>query len=92
MSDAVHYPFPPGRAYPLNRCLYALKGDDEFRARYLADPEAAMKALGLSDEDRAAMRSGDRSALVALGGHPLLVFLAELRLRADRGQTAYEFF
>jgi len=91
-DDALHYPFPPARAYPLNRCLYALKSDDDFRARYLIDPDAAMQTLGLSDEDRVAMRSGDRGALVARGAHPYLVFMAELRLRADRGQTTYEFF
>jgi len=92
VSEAPHYPFPPARAYALNRCLYGLKGDDEFRVRYLADPEATMTALGMSEDDRAAMRSGDRQALVARGAHPLLVFLAELRLRAERGQTPYEYF
>jgi len=91
-DEDLHYPFPPARAYPLNRCLYGLKSDDEFRACYLANPETTMKELGLSEEDRAALRSGDRAALVARGAHPYLVFMAELRLKADRGQTTYEYF
>jgi hypothetical protein len=90
--EDLHYPFPPGRAYALNRCLYGLKSDNDFRARYLADPEATMKELGLSEEDRAALQSGDPAALVARGAHPYLVFMAELRLKADRRQTTYEYF
>ena len=33
MSGEAHYFFPPARALALNRCLYALKSDDDFRAR-----------------------------------------------------------
>ena len=54
MTD-THYFFPPARAYPLNRCLYLLKSDAGFRARFLADPEAAMGELGLDGETRAAL-------------------------------------
>ena len=88
----LHYAFPPARAYPLNRLLYGIKSDNDLRRRYLADPDAVMREVGLSPEDQAAMRSGERDALVALGAHPYLVFMAELRLKADRGQTKYEFF
>jgi hypothetical protein len=94
MTDehALHYRFPPARAYPLNRLLYAIKSENALRARYLADPDAVMQELGLSPDDQAAMRAGTRDALVARGAHPYLVFMAELRLKADRGQTSYEFF
>jgi hypothetical protein len=88
----LHYRFPPARAYPLNRLLYAIKSENALRARYLAEPDAVMQELGLSSEDQAAMRSGARDALVARGAHPYLVFMAELRLKADRGQTTYEYF
>ena len=40
-----HYFFPPARAYPLNRCLYLLKSDPGFCARYVADRERAMDEL-----------------------------------------------
>lgn len=51
-----------------------------------------MPELGLSGEHQAAMRSGDREKLVARGAHAYLIFMADLRLKADRGQTAYEYF
>jgi hypothetical protein len=92
MSDDPHYTFPPARAYPLNRCLYGIKADAAFRARYLADPVAVMTELGLSEADQAALRSGDRATLVARGAHAYLVFMADLRVKADRGQTTYEYF
>ncbi len=92
MSDEIHYRFPPARAYRLNRCLFGIKSDPAFRARYLADADAAMKEAGLSDEERAALAAGERDRLVALGAHPYLVFMADLRLRMERGTTAFEYF
>lgn len=74
------------------RCLYALKSDPAFRARYLADPGAAMAEMGLSETERAALAARDRNALVGLGAHPYLVFMADLRLRMDGGQATYECF
>ena len=93
MSDEheLHYAFPPARASPLNKLLYGLKSETPFRTRYLADPDTGMKELGLDAEDQAAMRSGARDVLVARGAHPYLVFMADLRLKAERGQTTYEF-
>ena len=87
-----HYFFPPARAYPLNRCLFLLKSDASFSARYVADREGAMDALGLDDETRAALRTFDRDRLVALGAHPYLVFMAGLRLKIEGQPTAFEYF
>lgn len=88
----LHYPFPPARAYRLNRCLHAIKSDPAFRARYRADAAAAMVGAGLSPEERAALTAGDRDALVSLGAHPYLVFMAELRLKMDGGTATFEYF
>jgi hypothetical protein len=88
----THYFFPPASAYGLNTCLFRLKSDDAFRARYLADPDAAMGEIGLDAEIRAALRALDRDRLVALGAHPYLVFMAGLRLRMDQEPTAFEYF
>jgi Aromatic-ring-opening dioxygenase LigAB, LigA subunit len=87
-----HYFFPPASAYPLNRCLFLLKSDAAFRARYLADPEAAMAELGLGDAARAALRDLERDRLIALGAHPYLVFMAGLRLGMERTPAAFEHF
>ncbi len=92
MSEAPHYRFPPASAYGLNRCLFALKSDDAFRARFLKDAPAAMRELGLDAEDGAALLRGDRDALLARGAHPYLVFMADLRLRMEREPVSFEFF
>jgi hypothetical protein len=88
----AHYAFPPAAAYPLNRCLYLLKSDPDFLARYQTDPEAAMDEVGLGPEARAALRSFDRDRLVALGAHRYLVFMAGLRLQMAREPAAFEYF
>ena len=88
----MHYFFPPAKAYPLNHCLFLLKSDPAYRARFLADDEAAMQGLGLDDESRAALRGFDRDRLIGLGAHPYLVFMADLRVRMERSPAAFEYF
>jgi Aromatic-ring-opening dioxygenase LigAB, LigA subunit len=88
----THYFFPPASAYPLNRCLFLLKSDPAFRARYLADQDAAMEELALDPAARAALQAGDRDPLIALGAHPYLLFMADLRLNMDRKPAAFEHF
>jgi hypothetical protein len=88
----LHYRFPPASAYRLNRCLFALKSDREFLARYLADPAAATREMGLSDEEAREVHAGNRDALVARGAHPYLVFMASLRLRMEREPGQFEYF
>lgn len=88
----LHYRFPPARAYRLNRCLHAIKSDPAFRARYRADAAAALREAALSPDERAALAAGDRDALVGLGAHPYLVFMADLRLKMDGGVATFEYF
>jgi hypothetical protein len=87
----AHYRFPPASAYALNRCLHAIKSDRAFAERYLADADAVVAELGLSDGERADLRRMDRDALVARGAHPYLVFMAGLRLKmlAEPGSLEY---
>jgi hypothetical protein len=87
-----HYFFPPARAYPLNRCLFLLKSDPSFCARYVADREHAMEELKLDAEARDALRAFERDRLIALGAHPYLVFMADLRLKMERAPAAFEKF
>lgn len=92
MNESLHYRFPPAAAYRLNRCLFALKSEAEFRARYLADPPAALRELGLSEEEQAALLAWDRDRLLGAGAHAYLVFMADLRLRMERGTAVFEYF
>lgn len=85
----THYFFPPAQAYLLNRCLFLLKSDPIFRARYLADQEAAMEELALDAPTRTALRAFERDPLIALGAHPYLVFMADLRLNIDGKPAAF---
>ena len=87
-----HYFFPPASAYPLNRFLFALKSDAAVRERYGVDPEGTMREHGLDDEARAALAATDRDRLVALGAHPYLVFMAQVRLSMAREPGTFEYF
>lgn len=92
MSDAAHYFFPPASAYPLNRCLFQIKSDSDYRARFLANADAAMDELGVEPSQRAALRKFERDPLIALGAHPYLVFMADLRLKMDKAPATFEHF
>ena len=87
-----HYFFPPASAYPLNRFLFALKSDTATRDRYVADPEAAVGEAGLDAGMRAALIAADRDRLIALGAHPYLVFMAQVRLAMAREPGTFEYF
>ncbi len=92
MSGETHYRFPPAAAYQLNRCLYSIKSDAEYCARFLADPAAAMDEVGLPSDERVGLVPIDRDALVSRGAHPYLVFMADLRLRMIREPGTMEHF
>jgi hypothetical protein len=91
MND-LHYRFPPASAYRLNRCLFALKSDRDFLARYLADPRVAAAEMKLSEDESRDLLAADRDALVARGAHPYLVFMASLRVRMEREPGEFEYF
>ena len=88
----LHYTFPPAAAYRLNHCLFALKSDPAFLARYLADPAAAAAEMGLDEDETRDLVGGDRDALLARGAHAYLVFMAALRVRMEREPTEFEYF
>jgi hypothetical protein len=87
-----HYFFPPASAYPLNRFLFALKSNTAVRERYAAAPDGTMREHGLDADARGALVAGDRDRLVALGAHPYLVFMAQVRLTMARDPGSFEYF
>jgi hypothetical protein len=59
--------------YEINSLLYRLKKDQDFRARFLADAQAALAGADLTDEERAAFVAHDMRKINALGGYLHLV-------------------
>ena len=59
--------------YEINSLLYRLKKDPDFRARFLADANAALAGADLTDEERAAFVAHDMRKINALGGYLHLV-------------------
>jgi Aromatic-ring-opening dioxygenase LigAB, LigA subunit len=54
--------------YDLNVILYRLKKDAAFRARFQADPRAAVAGSDLTEEEREAFARWDTRRLNELGG------------------------
>jgi hypothetical protein len=59
--------------YAVNSLLYRLKKEPEFRARFIADPAAALEGVDLSEPERAAFLARDMRRINALGGYLHLV-------------------
>jgi putative modified peptide len=59
--------------YAVNSLLYRLKKDAAFRARFAADPAAALADADLSDAERAAFVARDMRRINELGGYLHLV-------------------
>jgi len=59
--------------YEINSLLYRLKKDPHFRARFLADAQAALVGADLSDAERAALAAHDMRKINELGGYLHLV-------------------
>lgn len=59
--------------YAVNSLLYQLKKDPDFRARFLADPGAAIAHADLTEAERAAFVARDMRRINELGGYLHLV-------------------
>ncbi|HEY7654337.1 MAG TPA: Os1348 family NHLP clan protein [Methylomirabilota bacterium] len=59
--------------YEVNSLLYRLKKDPEFRARFEADPRAALAGADLTEAERAAFIAHDMRRINELGGYLHLV-------------------
>ncbi len=59
--------------YVLHKFLCQLRNDLDFQKRVQSDPEAAIKELRLTDEERDAIRRGDVKKLYDTGVHAYLL-------------------
>jgi 2,3-dihydroxyphenylpropionate 1,2-dioxygenase len=81
----LHYPSIKPELVGLIDALHGLAHEAERRAEYLADRAAYADRFALTAEQRAALVALDHKAIVALGTHPLLPFLARMQVeRAGR--------
>ncbi len=82
-ADAVsraHYPAIAPERVALTAALHALANDDAARRRFLADPAGYAAGAGVSAPEQSALAALDQRALLDLGVHPLVPFLARLQL------------
>ncbi|HTZ38285.1 MAG TPA: hypothetical protein VMB84_19835 [Stellaceae bacterium] len=78
----LHYPSVKPELVGLIEALHGLAHDADRRAAYLADRAAYAARYALPEAQHAALVALDHKAIVALGTHPLLPFLA--RMQVDR--------
>jgi Aromatic-ring-opening dioxygenase LigAB, LigA subunit len=63
----------PRKGYELDRLLFKVKKDDEFRRRFFSNFEDACTGFKLSSEEKAALRKRDFASLSRLGVKPELI-------------------
>jgi 2,3-dihydroxyphenylpropionate 1,2-dioxygenase len=82
----LHYPSIKPELVGLIDALHGIAHEAERRAEYLADRDAYAGRFRLTVEQRAALVALDHKAIVALGTHPLLPFLARMQVESvDKG-------
>jgi len=83
----AHYPSVRPELVELTSALHRLAHDADMRAQYVTDAPAYADRFRLSSEQREALINLDVPAMVKMGAHPLVPFLADMavqRLRASR--------
>jgi 2,3-dihydroxyphenylpropionate 1,2-dioxygenase len=84
---APHYPNVKPELVRLTSALHTLSHDPAARTRYLADPNAFASSYELPADQHRALAGLDRAAIVAMGVHPLLHFLANMQIERMRAQA-----
>ena len=79
-AAAPHYPSTNPELVALTRALHALAYEQSAREAYRRDAAAFAGASALSAEHAKLLEKGDFQAIVALGVHPLVSFLARMQL------------
>jgi 2,3-dihydroxyphenylpropionate 1,2-dioxygenase len=80
-SAAPHYPSIKPELVELTAALHALAHNEAARREYVADPVAFADHYRLEAAQRAALTALDVRAIVAMGAHPLLPFLANMQVQ-----------
>ena len=83
-DQAAHYPSIKPELVQLTTALHALAHDAGKRNAYLASPDKYADDFKLSPEQRTALINLDVPAMVAMGAHPLVPFLANMQVQRQR--------
>jgi len=85
-DHAAHYPAIKPELVELTAALHALAHDAGERTQYMKDARSYADKFGLQSEQRDALIALDLPAIVKMGAHPLVPFLAELQIKRLRPQ------
>jgi 2,3-dihydroxyphenylpropionate 1,2-dioxygenase len=80
---AAHYPAIRPELVELTSALHGLAHDPGMRAAFLADAGAFADRFRLSPDQREALIKLDLPAMVKMGAHPLVPFLAQLQMQRE---------
>ncbi len=83
-APAPHYPSIKPELVELTVALQELAHDEASRAAFLTDAEAYADRFQLTEAQRAALTALDTRAIVAMGAHPLVPFLANMQVERQR--------
>jgi 2,3-dihydroxyphenylpropionate 1,2-dioxygenase len=83
-ASAPHYPSIKPELVALTSALHGLAHDPERRAQYIADAPAYADQFALSPDQRTALIALDMAAIVQMGAHPLVPFLAQMQIQRLR--------
>ena len=79
-----HYPSIKPELAELTAALHGLAHDAAARGQYLDDAAGYAGRFQLTPQQRAALLALDTPAIVAMGGHPLVAFLANMQVERQR--------
>ena len=79
-----HYPSIKPELVELTSALHGLAHDEMARAAYIADAAGYADRYKLAPAQRAALIALDVPAMVAMGAHPLVPFLANMQMQRQR--------
>ena len=79
-----HYPSIKPELVELTTALHGLAHDEEMRREYLTNVVAYADRFRLTAPQRAALLALDTPAIVAMGAHPLVPFLARMQIERQR--------
>jgi 2,3-dihydroxyphenylpropionate 1,2-dioxygenase len=85
-AQAPHYPAIRPELVALTSALHGLAHDAQRRAQYLADAGAYADQFALAPDQREALIRLDLPAMVKMGAHPLVPFLAQMQIQRLRAR------